>query len=553
MVRKIDSSKLLMGQMMNSPLTISSIITHAAKHHADTEIVSRRTEGDIHTYTYADCEVRAKKLAQVIARLGINPGDRVGTLAWNGYRHLEIYYGVSGSGAVCHTINPRLFPEQIAYIINHADDQIILFDTTFLPLVAGLKEHCPTVKHWICLSDEAVMPKLDNVELLCYETLLSAESGDYEWPEFDENTASSLCYTSGTTGNPKGALYSHRSTVLHSYASAMPDALNISAKDTIMPVVPMFHVNAWGLPYSALLAGAKLVFPGAKLDGASLYELFEDQKITMSAGVPTIWAGLIQHVLSNKLKFSTFKSTVIGGSACPPAMMDTLHGMNIDVIHAWGMTELSPLGTVARLKAKDLKKSDAEQQKILQKQGRVIYGIDMKIVDGDGKELPHDGVAFGDLLVKGAWVIDNYYRGSESPLDGGWFPTGDVSTIDVDGNMQITDRSKDVIKSGGEWISSIDIENVASAHPAVAMAACISAFHPKWDERPMLVVVKKPDAQGSDEAIKQDILKFFDGKIAKWWLPDDVVFIDQIPLTATGKIQKLKLREIYKDYKLPTI
>ena len=552
MVTKIDSSKLLMGQMMNSPLIISSIIKHAAKHHSDTEIVSRRTEGDIHTYTYAECEVRAKKLAQVVARLGVKPGERVGTLAWNGYRHLEIYYGVSGSGAVCHTINPRLFPEQISYIINHADDQIVLFDTTFLPLVEALKQHCPTVKHWICLSDDSVMPKSANVDLLCYETLINAESGDYEWPEFDENAASSLCYTSGTTGNPKGALYSHRSTVLHSYASAMPDALNISAMDTIMPVVPMFHVNAWGLPYSALLSGAKLVFPGAKLDGASLYELFETQRVTMSAGVPTIWAGLIQHVQANKLKFSTFKATVIGGSACPPAMMQTLQDMNIEVIHAWGMTELSPLGTVAKLKAKDLKKSPEEQQKTLQKQGRVIYGIDMKIIDGDGNELPHDGVAFGDLLVKGAWVIDNYYRGTESPLVDGWFPTGDVSTIDIDGNMQITDRSKDVIKSGGEWISSIDIENVASGHPAVAMAACISAFHPKWDERPMLVVVKKPDVQGSDESIKQDILKFFDGKIAKWWLPDDVVFIDQIPLTATGKMQKLKLREIYKDYKLPT-
>lgn len=552
MVRRIESSKLLMGQMMSSPLTISSIIKHAAKHHADTEIVSRRTEGDIHTYSYADCELRARKVAQFIARLGINPGDRVGTLAWNGYRHLEIYYGVSGSGAVCHTINPRLFPEQIAYIINHADDQIILFDTTFLPLVGALKEHCPSVKHWICLTDEALMPKLDNVDLLCYESLIKAENGEYEWPEFDENAASSLCYTSGTTGNPKGALYSHRSTVLHSYASAMPDALNISAMDTIMPVVPMFHVNAWGLPYSALLAGAKLVFPGAKLDGPSLYELFETQRITMSAGVPTIWAGLIQHVQANNLKFSTFKSTVIGGSACPPAMMKTLQDMNIEVIHAWGMTELSPLGTVAKLKAKDLKKSPEEQQRILQKQGRVIYGIDMKIIDGDGKELPHDGVAFGDLLVKGAWVIDNYYRGTESPLVDGWFPTGDVSTIDVDGNMQITDRSKDVIKSGGEWISSIDIENVASGHPAVAMAACISAYHPKWDERPMLVVVKKPEAKGTDESIKEDILKFFDGKIAKWWLPDDVVFIDQIPLTATGKMQKLKLREIYKDHKLPT-
>jgi len=552
MAKTIPNSKLLMGQMMSRPLMISSILQHAAKHHSDTEIISRRTEGDIHRYTYADCELRAQKVAQFIERLGANPGDRIGTLAWNGYRHLEIYYGVSGSGAVCHTINPRLFPDQIVYIINHADDQMILFDVTFLPLIEGLKDHCPNVKHWICLSEESAMPKSDKVKLLCYETLIAAEKGGFEWPEFDENAASSLCYTSGTTGNPKGALYSHRSTVLHSYASAMPDALNISAMDTIMPVVPMFHVNAWGLPYSSLLAGARLVFPGAKLDGASLYELLENYQVTMSAGVPTIWAGLIQHVVSNKLKFSSFRRTVIGGSACPPAMMKTLQEMDVDVIHAWGMTELSPLGTVARLKAKDLKKSHEEQQATLQKQGRVIYGIDMKIIDGDGNELPHDGKAFGDLLVRGSWVIDNYYRADKSPLVDGWFPTGDVSTIDPDSHMQITDRSKDVIKSGGEWISSIDIENVASAHPDVAMAACISAYHPKWDERPLLVVVKKPDVQKDEATLKKDILGFFEGKIARWWLPDDVAFIDQIPLTATGKMQKLKLREIFKDYKLPT-
>ena len=366
MSTKIETSKLLMGQMMENPLMISGILRHAAKHHADTEIISRRTEGDIHKYSYKDCELRSRKFAQALVQLNIKPGVRVGTLAWNGYRHLEIYYAVSGSGAVCHTINPRLFPEQIVYIINHAEDQVILFDTTFLPLVESIKDQCPTVIDWICLSDETAMPKSNISNLLCYETLLSDKNGDFEWPEFDENAASSLCYTSGTTGNPKGALYSHRSTVLHSYASAMPDALNISAVDTIMPVVPMFHVNAWGLPYSALLSGAKLVFPGAKLDGASLYELFETHKITMSAGVPTIWAGLIQHVVSNNLQFTTFKRTVIGGSACPPAMMDTLQDMGIEVIHAWGMTELSPLGTVAKLKSKDLLKDKAEQKKILQ-------------------------------------------------------------------------------------------------------------------------------------------------------------------------------------------
>ena len=549
MSKTIDSGKLLFGEMMSSPLLISSILTHAAKHHPDTEIVSRRTEGDIHRYTYSDFEKRSKQLANALIKLNIEPGDRVGTLAWNGYRHLEIYYAASGIGSVCHTINPRLFPEQISYIINHANDKVILFDITFLAIVENLKAHCPNVKEWICLTDLALNPQSSNLQIKNYEELVTAESTDFEWPLFDENAASSLCYTSGTTGNPKGALYSHRSTLLHSYASALPDSLNVSAMDVIMPVVPMFHVNAWGLPYTCLIVGAKLVLPGAKLDGASLYELFESEKVTMSAGVPTIWAGLLQHIDANKLKFSSFNRTVIGGSACPPAMMESFHKINIDVIHAWGMTELSPLGTVARLKAKDLTKTDTDKKLILQKQGRTIFGIDMKIVDGDGQELPHDGKAFGDLLVKGFWVIKNYFMSDKSPLVEGWFPTGDVSTIDSSGNMQITDRSKDVIKSGGEWISSIDIENVAAAHPDVAMAACISIYHPKWDERPLLVVVKKPNLSKSDEELKIDILKFFDGKVAKWWLPDDVVFIDAIPLTATGKIQKLKLRDIYKDFK----
>lgn len=538
----------LMGQMMSAPLLISSIIKHAARYYASTEIVSRRTEGDLHRYTYRDCELRARKVAQALGALGVQQGERVGTLAWNGYRHLEIYYGVSGMGAVCHTINPRLFPEQIAYIINHAEDRYVFFDATFLPLVEGVAPHCPNVKGWVMMTDRAHMPAEAKVPLLCYEDLIDAQDGDYTWPEFDENLASSLCYTSGTTGNPKGALYSHRSTVLHSYASALPDALGCSARDVILPVVPMFHVNAWGLPYSVPLVGAKLVLPGAKLDGASLFELFEQEKVTFSAGVPTVWLGLLQHVNANNLKFSTFRRTVIGGSAAPPAMIRALEALDVEVIHAWGMTEMSPLGTSCKLLARHEDLPEDARHKILEKQGRVIYGVDMKIVDGEGAELPWDGKAFGDLYVRGPWVISTYFRNDNTPLVDGWFPTGDVATIDEEGYMQITDRSKDVIKSGGEWISSIDVENVAAAHPAVHMAACISAYHPKWDERPLLVVVRRP---GMD-ITREELLAFFEGKVAKWWIPDDVAFVTEIPLTATGKMQKLKLRDQFKDYKLPT-
>jgi len=538
----------LMGQMMSAPLLISSIIRHAARYYGSTEIVSRRTEGDLHRYTYRDCELRARKVAQALEALRVQQGERVGTLAWNGYRHLEIYYGVSGMGAVCHTINPRLFPEQIAYIVNHADDRYVFFDSTFLPLVEGVAPHCPNVKGWVLMTDRAHMPAESKVELICYEDLLDVQNGNYDWPQFDENLASSLCYTSGTTGNPKGALYSHRSTVLHSYASALPDALGCSGRDVILPVVPMFHVNAWGLPYSVPLVGAKLVLPGPKLDGASLFELFEQEEVTFSAGVPTVWLGLLQYVQSNKLKFSTFRKTVIGGSAAPPAMIRALEALDVEVIHAWGMTEMSPLGTSCKLLASHKDLSEDERHKILEKQGRVIYGVDMKIVDGEGQELPWDGKAFGDLLVRGPWVIDHYFRNDSSPLVDGWFPTGDVATIDAEGYMQITDRSKDVIKSGGEWISSIDIENVAAAHPAVHMAACISAYHPKWDERPLLVVVKRPNM----DVTREELLGFFEGKVAKWWIPDDVAFVSEIPLTATGKMQKLKLREQFKDYKLPT-
>lgn len=540
----------LMGQMMQMPLMISSLIVHAARHNGDVEIVSRRVEGDTHRYTYRDAELRSRKLAQALARLGCTGGDRVGTLAWNGYRHLEIYYGTAGSGLVCHTINPRLFPEQITWIVNDAEDRVLCFDLTFLPLVEKLAPHLKGVQHYVLMTDRAHMPAQSSLPgLLCYDELVEAEDGHYAWPEFDENTASSICYTSGTTGHPKGAVYSHRSTLLHAYASALPDAMDCSGKDVILPVVPMFHVNAWGLPYSGALVGAKLVMPGPHLDGKSLYELFESEKVTFSAGVPTVWLGLLTYVKQNNLRFSTFKRTVIGGSACPPAMIRTLEDdYQVNVIHAWGMTELSPLGTLSKLKAKHAGLPRDAQQHILEKQGKVIYGIDMQITDDDGTALPWDGKASGNLVVRGPWVIDRYFKRDESPLQNGWFPTGDVATIDADGYMQITDRSKDVIKSGGEWISSIELENVAMAHPAVHEAAVISCRHPRWDERPLLVVVRKP----GKELTRDEMLAFYDGKIAKWQVPDDVVFVDEIPHTATGKIQKLKLREQFAQHRLPT-
>ena len=545
----------MQGLMQNQPLLISTIIEHAARHHADTEIVSRAVEGGIHRYTYLDAASRAKKLAHALGKLGVTRGDRIGTLAWNGYRHFELYFGISGIGAVMHTINPRLFPEQIAWIANHAEDQVLFFDLTFLPLVEAVAPHMTTCKAFVLMTDAAHMPDLSNQaskipDLKCYEDLIAPESDVFTWPEFDENTASSLCYTSGTTGNPKGALYSHRSTVLHTYASALPDSLDCSARDCILPVVPMFHVNSWGLAYSCPLVSAKLVLPGAQLDGKSLHDLFESEKVTFSAGVPTVWQGLLTHVKQNNLKFSTLTRTVIGGSSCPPAMIKSFQDeFGVKVLHAWGMTELSPLGTVCNLKTKHMEWPKDRQFAIEVTQGRVVFGVDMKIVNDEGKELPWDGKAFGNLLVKGPWIVREYFKGDGGdPLVDGWFPTGDVGTISPDGYLQITDRSKDVIKSGGEWISSIDLENIAVAHPSVLQAAVIGVVHPKWDERPLLVIVKKPGA----ELTREEMLKFFDGKIAKWWLPDDVQFADAIPLGATGKILKTRLREQFKDYKLPT-
>jgi acyl-CoA synthetase (AMP-forming)/AMP-acid ligase II len=541
--------------MMQQPLLISNLLTHAERHHGEQQIVSRRVEGDIHRTTYRELAARSRRLANALAALGVGHGKRVATLAWNGYRHMELYYAVSGSGAVLHTLNPRLHPDQVVWIADHAEDQVLCFDLSFLPLIEAIAGRVKTIKHFVAMTDRAHMPAPGKVPgLLCYEDLIEQAASDFIWPVFDENEPSSLCYTSGTTGNPKGALYSHRSTVLHTYAAALPDSLNCSARDVILPVVPMFHVNAWGLPYIACMVGAKLVYPGPFLDGKSLHELFEAEGVTLSAGVPTVWQGLLAHVETNHLRFRTMRRTIIGGSACPPAMMRAFQERyDVQVLHAWGMTEMSPLGTACTFKAKHLDASPEERLAVQAKQGRAVFGVDMKIVGEDGEHLPHDGKAAGELLVRGPWVIARYFKDEGGdPLayyDGqGWFPTGDVATIDADGYMQITDRSKDVIKSGGEWIGSIDLENIAMAHPAVAMAACIAARHPKWDERPLLVVVKKPGAELTREAL----LQFYEGKIAKWWTPDDVVFVDAIPLGATGKVQKNKLRERFEQHKLPT-
>ena len=543
---------LMFGLMQQQSLLISSLIEFANRHHGDGEVVSRRVEGDIHRYTWADVANRSRQMANALDGLKLAQGARVATLAWNGYRHLELYFGVSGSGRVLHTLNPRLHPDQVVWIANHAEDEILCFDMTFLPLVQAVHAKCTTIKRWVAMCDEDKLPTDSGIpNLSSYESMIAGQSRDYTWPQLDENTASSMCYTSGTTGNPKAALYSHRSTLLHAYAAALPDVMCISARDSILPVVPMFHVNAWGIPYSAAMTGAKLVFPGPALDGKSIYELIEAEKVTFAAGVPTVWQMLLSHMKPNALNFSSLKRTVIGGSACPPAMIDAFReSYGVDVLHAWGMTEMSPLGTLCTLKNKHLDLPEEAQMKLRLKQGRSIFGVDMKIVNEAGESLPHDGKTYGDLLVKGPWIIREYYKQEgPSPLLDGWFPTGDVATIDEDGFMQITDRSKDVIKSGGEWISSIDIENIAMAHPEILMAACIGMPHPKWDERPVVCVVKKPGAELS----AADLLKFYEGKTAKWQIPDDVIFVDAIPLGATGKILKTKLRTQLAEYKLPNL
>jgi fatty-acyl-CoA synthase len=551
MAKSAAKEEMMHGLMMNVPLMISSLIRHADRCHGDTQVVSRTIEGPIHRYTYRDAHTRARRLARSLSRLGVEPGDRVGTLAWNGYRHFELYYAVSGMEAIVHTINPRLFHDQLVFIVNDAGDEIVFFDLTFTAMVEKLAPACKGVKHWVALTDRGHRPQAAIPGLACYEDLLAAESDDFDWPEFDENTAAALCYTSGTTGNPKGVLFSHRSTILHAFAISLPDTKNLSATSSVLAIVPMFHVNAWGIPYAAPMVGAKLVFPGAALDGASLFELIEAEAVDSTSAVPTVWMNLINHMKQNKLRFSTLKSTTIGGAACPPAMIRTLsEDFGVRVFHGWGMTEMSPVGTLNAPKSKHRGLSAQVQFERSLKQGRPLYGVEMKTVDGEGNELPRDGKASGNVLVRGPWVLARYYKdaGGDPLTADGWFPTGDVGTIDPDGYLQITDRSKDVIKSGGEWISSIELENIAVGHPAVAEAAVIGVRHPKWDERPLLIVVKRADAELSREAM----LKFYEGKIAKWWLPDDVVFVDELPHTATGKLSKLTLRERFKGYRLPT-
>jgi acyl-CoA synthetase (AMP-forming)/AMP-acid ligase II len=534
------------GLMMHQPLLISSLLRHAERHHAQVEVVTALPGGETHREGFVELASRARRAAKALVALGVAHGERVGTMAWNTYRHMELYYAVSGSGAVLHTLNPRLHPDQVAYIVNHADDKVLLFDVNLLSQIEAVAARLPRVKYFIALADRQTMPSSTVLpNLLCYEELLAEQDDDYKWPEFDENTASSLCYTSGTTGNPKGVLYSHRSTVLHSFAAALQDGLNVSGTDVVLPIVPMFHVNAWGLPYIACMVGAKMVLPGSALDGKSLFLLMEREGVTVAAGVPTVWQGLLSFVESQKTEFSTLRRTIIGGSACPPAMMEKLQETyGVRVSHAWGMTELSPLGVSCTFKPVHDGLTKEQRYAVQAKQGHAVFGVDIKIADDAGQELPWDGTATGELQVRGPWVISKYYGSETNPLVNGWFPTGDVCSIDADGYVQITDRSKDVIKSGGEWISSIEVESIAVGHPSVAMAACIAAAHPKWDERPLLVVVRKPGTQAASE----DIIGFFEGKVPRWWTPDDVVFVDSLPLGATGKVQKNLLREQFKDH-----
>jgi fatty-acyl-CoA synthase len=540
------------GLMMDTQLLISSIAQHAERFHGDREIVSVTADNPRHRYTFREAIGRAKQLANALGRLGVKQGDRVASLAWNDYRHLEIYYGVSGSGYVCHTINPRLFPEQIVYIINHAEDRFICVDAMFVPLLEAIADKIPNVEGFIIMTDEAHMPKTSLSNVMCYETLLAAESPEFDWPEIDERSASALCYTSGTTGNPKGVLYDHRSTILHAYATLAIDVAGASSRDVVLPVVPFFHVNAWGIPYSALMAGAKLVLPGPKMgDGEALYELMDGEDVTMALGVPTVWLALLQYTEKAGKRLDKLERSLVGGAAVPRAMIEAFrdkHG--VELRQGWGMTETSPIGTVNTIKAGLEGLSKDEQLDLATRAGRGIFGVELRIVGDDGEKLPWDGKAFGALQVRGPWVCSDYFKlegSGGTHTNDGWFETGDVATIDPQGYVAITDRTKDVIKSGGEWISSIELENTAMGHPAVAEAAVIGVAHPKWTERPLLVVTK---AAGEDVS-KEDLLAYFDGKVATWWIPNDVVFVDELPHTATGKVKKIELRKQFAEYRLP--
>jgi fatty-acyl-CoA synthase len=541
----------MLGLMQDWPLLCHRVIDHAAINHPERRVISRSIEGPFHAITYPQLRARALKLAQRLARDGINQGDRVATLAWNTWRHLEAWYGILGVGGIYHTVNPRLFPEQIVWIVNHAEDRMMLTDLTFVPLLEKLADKLKPIERYVVLTDAAHMPKTTLRNAVPYEEWIAEADGDFQWASFDENTAAGMCYTSGTTGDPKGVVYSHRSNVLHSLIAVQPEMIGLCSRDTVLPVVPFFHANGWSLALTAPMAGATMVMPGMKLDGASVYELLNEYKVTCTAAVPTVWLMLLQHLEATGGKLPHLKKVVIGGSACPRAMTKAFQDVyGVEVIHAWGMTEMSPLGTVCTLKPEYAGLTGEERLDVQQKQGQVPFGVEMKITDDSERVLPWDGKTFGRLKVRGPAVAKAYFKGDGGDiLDAdGFFDTGDVATIDPYGYMQITDRSKDVIKSGGEWISSIDIENLAVGHPKVAEAAVIGIRHPKWDERPLLIIVLKKDQTAS----KDELLGFLQGKIAKWWMPDDVVIVDEIPHTATGKIQKITLRERFRDYILPT-
>ena len=531
------------GSMMDRPLLVSAILEHGENQYGDQQVVSRDTDGSLHRYGFADLARRARQLANGLQALGLRPGSVVGSLAWNNHRHLEAYYAVSGSGMVMHTCNPRLHPEQLAYIVNHADDEVMLFDTTFAPLVRAIAASCPRVRHWVALCDADALGAIDLQDVPgveAYEALIARQPDHFTWPECDEKSGAALCYTSGTTGNPKGVLYSHRALTLSALSACMPGVLSISAQETILPVVPMFHINAWCLPYAALIGGAKLVLPGPRLDAASLYELMETERVTVSAGVPTIWMGLIQYVEQNQLRFTTMRRTGVGGSAMPRALIAKfVDQFGVEVRHGWGMTETTAIATMSTLAAADAERSADERHALVAKQGKSVFGIELKLVDEQGATLPRDGSAQGELMVRSQWIVGRYHKSERSALTDGWFPTGDIATINPQGVVQIRDRTKDVIKSGGEWISSIDLENAAMAHPAVAMAAVIGVKHPRWDERPLLFIVRKP-GQSLDKA---QVLDYLAQRVAKWWLPDEVLFVESLPLGGTGKVQKNELRQ----------
>jgi fatty-acyl-CoA synthase len=540
----------MLGLMQDWPLLCHRVIDHAAVNHGERTIVTRSVEGPIHSTTYAQIRARALKVAQRLDRDGIRLGDRVATLAWNTWRHLEGWYGIMGIGAIYHTVNPRLFPDQIVWIVNHAEDRVMMVDLTFVPLVEKLADRLPTIERYVVLTDAAHMPATSLKNAVPYEEWIAEVDGDFAWTSFEETTAAGMCYTSGTTGHPKGVLYSHRSNVLHSMIASAPDAMGVSSRDVVLPVVPMFHANCWGLALTSPMQGATLVMPGAKLDGASIYQLLNDYRVSFSAAVPTVWLMLLQHLEANDAKLPHLKKVVIGGSACPRAMTKTFQEIyGVEVCHAWGMTEMSPLGSLGSLKPEYARLSGDERLDVQMKQGHPPFGVEMKIADDADRDLPHDGKTFGRLKVRGSAVARAYYNDDGVILDDeGFFDTGDVATIDRYGYMQITDRAKDVIKSGGEWISSIDLECLAVGHPKVAEAAVIGVKHPKWDERPLLLIVLKKE----QSATRDEILAFMRGKIANWWMPDEVVFVDEIPHTATGKIQKTVLRERFRDYVLPT-